>query len=71
MGNDNTTETNTTYRSEINWFEIGIDVKLNGWCSPIDFLLAVTLQGKLIYPAEYIELARGFRSAKKVEVDRG
>lgn len=57
---------NTTYRSEVNWFSIGVDVALAGWESPIDFLLAVTFQGKIIFPMEYTELARGFRSARKV-----
>lgn len=69
MGYDNTTEINATYRQEVNWFEIGVDAKLAGWQSPIDFLLAVTFEGKVIYPSEYVELARGFRSAKKVEIN--
>lgn len=70
MGNDNTTALNTTYRSEVNWFSIGVDAALAGWREPIDFLLAVTFEGKIIYPQEYIELARGFRSARKVEINR-
>lgn len=69
MGYEDNTPINTTYRSEVNWFSIGVDAALAGWREPIDFLLAVTFQGKMIYPAEYVELARGFRSAKKVEVD--
>lgn len=61
------TNPNDIYRKEVNWFRIGVEAKLAGWESPVDFLMAVTFEGKIIYPQEYVELARGYRSAVTVE----
>lgn len=48
------------------WFAVGVQLKMNGWRSPHDFLLAATFRGAFIRPSNFAELERGFNNGKVV-----